>query len=217
VRDVDDGQTAGFEPADDLEQRRHLGVGQGRGRLVHDHEPGVEREGLGDLDHLLLGHRQGADDRSRVQMHPELVEQIGGLLAKLAPADDLTGIRFPPDEDVLFDREVGHEVELLIDDGDAEVLRLARAVEHDRLPVEDDLAGVRLIDPGEDLHQGALAGAVLADQPQDLAGMDFETDVLQRQHAGEALGDPLDPEQGRSRRFIRSSRFALDHARARSL
>ncbi len=121
------------------------------------------------------------------EVHPELVEQIGGLLAQLAPADDLAGVRLPPDEDVLLDREVGHEVELLIDDGDAEVLRLAGAVEDDRLAVEDDLAAVRLVDPGEDLHQGALAGAVLADEPEDFAGMDFETDVLQSEHAGEAL------------------------------
>ena len=170
-----------------VEQRRHLGVGQGGGRLVHDDEPGIEREGLGDLDHLLLGDGEGADDRARIEVHSELVEQIGGLLAQLAPADDLAGVRFPPDEDVLLHREVRHEIELLIDDGDAEVLRLAGAVEDDRLTVEDDLAAVRLIDPGEDLHQGALAGAVLADEPEDFAGMDFETDVLQRQHTGEAL------------------------------
>ena len=99
----------------------------------------------------------------------------------------LPAVRFPPDEDVLLDREVRHEIELLIDDGDAEVLRLAGAVEDDRLAVEDDLAAVRLVDPGEDLHQRALAGAVLPDEPEDFAGMDFEADVLQREHAGEAL------------------------------
>jgi hypothetical protein len=71
-------------------------------------------------------------------------------------------------------------------------------VEDDRLTIEDDLAAIRLIDPGEDLHQGALAGAVLPDQPEDFAGMDFEANVLQGEHAGEALGDLLDPEQGRT-------------------
>jgi hypothetical protein len=86
----------------------------------------------------------------------------------------------------------------LIDDGDAEVLRLAGAVEDDRLTIEDDLAAVRLIDPREDLHQGAFAGAVLSDEPEDFAGMDFEADVLQSEHAWEALGDLLDPKQGRT-------------------
>ena len=55
--------------------------------------------------------------------------------------------------------------------------------------VERDLAGVRLVDAGQDLDQRRLAGAVLADQRGDLAGIEREADIVQRAHAGEALRD----------------------------
>ena len=42
-----------------------LGQGQGRRRLVHDQDLGVERQGLGDLDHLLLGEREPVQRRVR--------------------------------------------------------------------------------------------------------------------------------------------------------
>src|SRR5262245_56053355 len=35
-------------------------------------------------------------------------------------------------------------------------------------------AVIGLIDPGKDLHEGGLAGAIWADQPDPLAGADFE-------------------------------------------
>jgi hypothetical protein len=152
MRDVDDRQTALLQPMDDAKERRDLGVGQGGGRLIHDDQPRIERERLGDLDHLLFGDGEGADDGAGIQLHAQLVEQLPGLPAKLAPTDHLARVRFPADEDILFNREIRHEIELLVDDGDAKILRLARTMEDDRLVIEDDLPTVRLIDPREDFH-----------------------------------------------------------------
>ena len=45
--------------------------------------------------------------------------------------------------------------------------------------VELGAAGGRLRDPREDLQQGALAGAVAADDADDLAALDLEGDVLE--------------------------------------
>ena len=55
-------------------------VGQRRGRLVHDQDAGVERQRLGDLDHLLLGDRQraGTGVRGANVPLPQLVEQRRG-------------------------------------------------------------------------------------------------------------------------------------------
>ena len=47
---------------DDAEQPLDLDRRQRRGRLVHDDDLGVERQGLADLDDLLLGDRQPARD-----------------------------------------------------------------------------------------------------------------------------------------------------------
>ena len=57
----------------------------------------------------------------------------------------------------------------------------------DQCPVDVNFASVRRDNPGEDVHQGRLAGAVLAQQRMDLAGIQVEIDAAQRVHAAEAL------------------------------
>ena len=45
--------------------------------------------------------------------------------------------------------------------------------------IEQDAAGGRLLDAGNDLHQRRLAGAVFADQHVDRAGADAEIDLVE--------------------------------------
>ena len=66
------------EPPDEPEQRVDLGVVQRRGRLVHDEHPGVEAERLGDLDHLLPGDGEVADELGRVEREAEPLEELRG-------------------------------------------------------------------------------------------------------------------------------------------
>ena len=95
------------------------------------------------------------------------------------------------EEDVLGDREVGAEGELLMDDDDALGLAVAKALEGDFLAFEDDVAVVRAVrvDARQHLHESRLAGAVLAADGVDLAALDLEVDVRECFHAGEGLGD----------------------------
>src|SRR5262249_1634151 len=58
-----------------------------------------------------------------------------------------------------------------------------------RPAIEQDLAGIGLVDAGEDAHQGRLAGAVLADQADHLVRADRQADMVERMHAREALVD----------------------------
>ena len=58
---------------------------------------------------------------------------------------------------------------MLVDHADAGADRIARAAELDRLAVDQDLALVGPVEAGEDVHQRGLAGAVLAEQAEDLA------------------------------------------------
>src|SRR5690606_40433060 len=62
---------------------------------------------------------------------------------------------------VLRHRRVRAEVDLLVDGADALALRLERAGRGDRAPVQFHGAGVGALDPGEQLDQRRLAGAVL--------------------------------------------------------
>ena len=65
VRDVEDGRARLAEVVDHPEEPVDLGVGQGRGRLIHDQDRGLVRQRLGDLDHLLVADPQAADHGAR--------------------------------------------------------------------------------------------------------------------------------------------------------
>ncbi len=58
--------------------------------------------------------------------------------------------------------------------------------------VDQDLPGIRLVQPVEDVHEGALPGAVLAEEGVHLARGKPEVDVVVGDDAGEALGDPAE-------------------------
>ena len=119
------------------------------------------------------------------------VEQRLGVAADGFPIDRAGAIdRILFEEDVLRHGELGDQGDLLEDhldplpDGIAGVVHLRLA------PGDADAAGILGIDPGEDLDQRRLAGAVLAHEGVHLAGLETEIDVLQRDHAREALADP---------------------------
>ena len=58
VRDIDDRDALGGQPAHDAEQDPGLALGQRGRRFVQDQHPALERQRLGDLDQLLLRDRQ---------------------------------------------------------------------------------------------------------------------------------------------------------------
>ncbi len=64
-----------------------------------------------------------------------------------------------------------------------------------RLAVEEDLAVVVAVDPGDALDQRRLAGAVVADERHHLAGSHLEVDVGERLDGAEALRQVADLEQ----------------------
>ena len=79
---------------------------------------------------------------------------------------------------------------MLVDHADALPDRIARPLHRDGLFVDQDLAAIRLDQAIQDVHQRALAGAILADERVDLALTDFQIDLVIRQHAGELFRDP---------------------------
>jgi hypothetical protein len=99
-----------------------------------------------------------------------------------------------PEEDVLGDRELVEEHGLLVDGGDAGPRGGVGGREGDRSAVERHGALVGLVDAGQDLDDGRLAGAILADERGDLARVEPERDAVERLHAGEALGDAVERE-----------------------
>ena len=74
VGDVDDACALSLERADDPEQVLDLAIRQRRGRLIHDQDVGIVRDGLGDLDHLPVGDREVAHFRFRIERNVEPLE-----------------------------------------------------------------------------------------------------------------------------------------------
>src|SRR5207247_7490836 len=94
------------------------------------------------------------------------------------------------DEDVLRNGQIRKEARLLVHDRDAERACSRRPGNLDRLAVEEDRAAVGLMDAREDLDEGALARAVLADEGMDLARQEIQGHLVEGLRRGESLGDP---------------------------
>ena len=69
-------------------------------------------------------------------------------------------------------------------------------MERHRLSVEPDLAFVERVNAADAFHQRRLAGAVVAEEGEDLAAPGLEAHVLQRMHRPEALLRVTDGEHG---------------------
>src|SRR6185369_7204117 len=113
------------------------------------------------------------------------------LLAELPPVDQPQRpaiARLAADEDIGRRIQIVEEVQLLMHEGDAAGHGLADAEGRMLLAVQADPAGAGLDHPAQHLHEGALAGAVLADEPDDLAPPDGEADRIQGDDARIGLG-----------------------------
>jgi hypothetical protein len=164
--------------------------------LVHDEDAGIQRESLGDLDDLLGADAKAADGRRGRDVEFELTQQVRrGSVHGVIVDEAQARARFAAEKDVLGDSEFGEEVEFLVDDCHAGGLGVAGAGEADELAIDRDLALVGREDPGEDVHERALAGAVFAEQGVESAAADCDLHVVEGAHAGERFADALGGEQ----------------------
>ena len=119
-------------------------------------------------------------------------------------------------EDVFGDRQQRDQRQLLVDDDDPERLDVVDVAKAPLLAIEDDrpLIAAVGVDAAQHLHQRRLAGAVLAHQGMDLAGVHGEIDVAQRLHACKALADAAHFKHCRHR-ILSSAKWAGQRASAR--
>jgi hypothetical protein len=153
VRHEEDRDALVLELPHDAEELLALLRVETGGRLVEDEHLGGDVDGPRDGDHLLHGDGVGAEQGRGVDVEPEPPEQLGGPPVDLLPLDRAESPRFAADEDVLRDRQVGTEVDLLVDGADPGLLRLQGTGEAHRLPLQEDLPSVDVVDPGQGLDQ----------------------------------------------------------------
>ena len=170
VADEHDAVALGGEPPQDREDLVGLLGRQHGGGFVEDEDPRIAIERLEDLDPLLPADRQRAHLGLGVDLEAEPAAELDDPAVRLvAVEEEAVGHRLLAEEDVLGDGQDGDEHEVLVDHADAAGDGVGRAGDPDRRPVEEDLALVGRGQPVQDVHQGRLAGAVLAEQGVDLA------------------------------------------------
>jgi len=138
VGDVDAGDAAAAQVAQDVQEDRDLGFAQGRGGFVEDEDVRLLAQGLEDLDELAVPHAQGRGPGRGVEVELEAVEQGPSVAVDPVPVDEPAADGFIAQEDVLSHRHFRDKSEFLIDDGDARLFGVGHGLEEGLLPVHRD-------------------------------------------------------------------------------
>ena len=202
VLDEDHAHALGAEVLDVAEQR--LGerrVHAGHGLVEHD-QLGFGHEGTGHLEQLALAAGERSGELPAHVAHVEAHEQLVGagldLLLLLAPHRGHQG-----GEEALAPLAGGAELHVLdhrhLRQRLGELERADHAAPGDLVgghvgevvAVEAPGPGVRLVEPGEQVEERRLAGAVRADERGDGAALELHVVDVHRREATEAPGDAV--------------------------
>ena len=196
VADEDEGVAFGRHPPQRPEQLvDFLGRQHGR-RLVENQDGRAAVERLEDFDTLLLADRQLPYEGAGV--HPQAVS----LCQLLDPVGHSVRVQRhaaagrEAEGDILRHRQGRDEHKVLMDHADTVADRVGRGADGHGSAVDEDVPGVRLIQPVQDAHQRRLAGAVLAQQRVDLPGTGVEGHPVVGDDPGEALDDAAQLDAG---------------------
>ena len=185
VRNVEDRAAFGCHAAQDDEELLDLLRRQDRGRLVHDQQVRLQKKRADDLDPLPLSDRQRRDDPPWLELQPVVLHHVEDARLKVARGDP----RVHPQRDVLQHRHCLEKREVLENHADAEHPGGLGILHDGRGAIPDDLPFIGLHDAVDHLHEGGLAGAVLAEKRMDLARQNRKTDVIVGKDAGKPFGD----------------------------
>ena len=96
-------------------------------------------------DHLLLGHAQLAHHGVGVQVDAQIVQDLFGFAVHHRVIDKDAALVRPPDKNVVGHAQMAAHVQLLHDDGDAELMRFGDRVDVDLFALDKDLALVGVV------------------------------------------------------------------------
>ena len=190
VGDEDDRHAVGTHRLEAVQQQLRLGGRQGGGRLVEEQHPGVSAESTGEGDQLALAVAEFGDRSVEGNVEGDLGKGAARCLGAGRPVEKAAAAaRLAPEKDILENRQRIAQLQLLGDAGDAAAEGIGGAGEADRLAIDQDLAAIGVVDATQDLHQGALTGAIFADHRQDLAPPGADGHIVESDHSAEPLAD----------------------------
>ncbi|MNH09872.1 hypothetical protein D3C79_693330 [compost metagenome] len=177
------------------EEHLHLAGIQAGGGFIEDEDLGRQGDGPGDGHYLLHGDRIVTEGQGDIHLEAVSRHDGLGLPGHGGSVDETETAGLVADEEVVCHRHVGQQVDLLIDGANPQALGMGCVRGGDGDAIEFDAPAVGLIDAGEGLDQGGLAGAVLAEQRHDLPPSQGEVHLMQGTHPGKGLADPAGVQQ----------------------
>ena len=188
MADVEHGAPLALQLLECLEKPVGLLRRQNRCRLVEDDEVRVLQQRADDFDALSLADRQIRHMGARVERQAVFPGQrpclVGDPIQRNVPVQR--------QGNVFGDGQRLEQRKMLEDHSDAGLPRLARAADGDGRPAPGDRPGGRLEHAEKHLHQGRLAGPVLAEKRVDFARPDVEVDPVTGLEIAEELRQPRD-------------------------
>ena len=191
VRDIDEGNALLLQILNRLKQSLHFVEGQGAGRFVQNQNLRIAHQTTQKLNELLLRDGQRACLALKVEVKAQL------LHADIQTLFQLAFILIEAHQDVFQNRHVREEHRLLRHQIDAVCQRCGRLSELNRFSVNEDIALITGVDAHDNLHQRGFAGAVAADQRDNLARVHTQVDSLEHDVLPERLANPLHLKAGR--------------------
>jgi hypothetical protein len=190
VGDEDDGFALLHQRRDGQEELLGLLRGQHRRRLIQDQNVGLAIQRLDDFHALASAHRQVSHRGLGVNLQAVLArESTDTLNCGLAVQDEAVAHDFGAQHDVLRHGHHRNQHEMLVYHADTLGDGVAGSFDLHLFSIQEDLPFVRRIQAVQDVHQGALASPVLAQQGMDLPFLQLEINVVVGEDAGEPFGD----------------------------
>ena len=196
VRHVENANAFLAQLADDEIDAFDVLCGQRRRGLVEDEQLGLLGQRLGDFHHLAARQRQVLDQFERMHVlaaHP--LQQLHGARTLRLLVDEAAARRRAGHGKIVGNRHVGEQREFLEDADHPGPHGIGRRAEPEGRTIDQDFALAGVGHARGDLDERGFAGAVLAKNSVDLAGIGLEVDIRQRGDAAVALGDALEFEK----------------------
>ena len=149
-----------------------------------------------DLDALPLANGQVRDKRIRADFEAEIARQFRDPRQRPAPVEPRREQRLRAERDIFQHRHLVGQREMLMHHADAGGERGVRFARRQRLAEGLDRALIGHVMAEQDVHQRCLAGAVLSEQRDHLAPLQFEGDGIIGRQRAETLGNVGEAENG---------------------
>ena len=150
-------------------------------RLVEDQHLGLDRQRLGDFQQVLLRHRQRVAARPQRHAQTDGVEHLARDVARRLSSEQRSRQR---DLEILEHRQIVEHRGVLKGNRNSQATRPSPATSRkcDAPRIRSRLVPVGAC-TGDDVHEGRLAGPVLAKNGVNLTRVEFDADIRQRCNA----------------------------------